>query len=80
MKGEQQLAVEVFCSYAQEDELFRQQLEVHLKVLEQQGLILLWHDRQILPGLNVIETRNANLKRASIILLLVSAYFIAAMR
>lgn len=78
MKGEQQLAVEIFCSYAQEDELFCQQLEVHLKVLEQQGLILLWHDRQILPGLNVIETRNAHLKKASIILLLVSAYFIAS--
>jgi hypothetical protein len=78
MKGEQQLAIEIFCFYAQEDKLFLRQLETHLKVLEQRGLILLWHDQQILPGTDWAETIDVHLKRASIILLLVSADFIAS--
>ncbi len=64
-----QMAVEVFCSYAHEDEPYRRQLETHLSPLKRQGLISLWHDQQILPGMNWAETINAHLETASIILL-----------
>ena len=40
----------VFCSYAHEDELFREQLEAHLSLLGRQGIIAEWHDREIMPG------------------------------
>jgi len=72
------LAVEVFCSYAQEDEQYLRQLEAHLSVLKRQGLISLWHDRQILPGANWVDAIDEHLETASIILLMISAYFIAS--
>jgi len=44
------IPVEVFYSYAHEDEAFRNELEKHLSLLRRQGLITAWHDRHILPG------------------------------
>ena len=73
-----QLAVEVFCSYAHEDEPYRRQLEAHLSGLKRQGLILLWHDQHILPGANWTEIVDEHLETASIILLLISADFLAS--
>lgn len=72
------LAVEVFCSYAHEDEEYRQQFETHLSALKRQGLISLWHDQQILPGSNWAHTIDKHLETASIIVLLISADFIAS--
>src|SRR6266567_5253674 len=71
-------AVEVFCSYAHTDEKWLRQLETHLSPLIRQGLISLWHDRQILPGTNWSETIDDHLETASVILLLISANFIAS--
>ena len=42
--------IEVFCSYAHEDERLFQKLETHLSVLKRQGLISIRHDRHIVPG------------------------------
>jgi hypothetical protein len=42
--------IEVFCSYAPEDESFFQQLQKHLSLLTRQEGIVLWHRRQITPG------------------------------
>ena len=42
--------VEVFFSYAHEDESLRDELEKHLAVLKREGYISGWHDRQIPPG------------------------------
>src|ERR1700687_492857 len=72
------LAVEVFCAYARADEKWLRQLETHLSGLERQRLISLWHDRQILPGSNWEETIDAHLETASVILLLISADFVAS--
>src|SRR2546421_12707822 len=71
-------AVEVFCSYAHEDEAWRQKLETHLSLLRRQGLISLWHDRLIVPGTDWAKTIDMQLETASIILLLVSADFFAS--
>lgn len=43
-------AVKIFLSYAHEDEPLRNALVRHLKLLENQGGITIWHDRKILPG------------------------------
>ncbi len=70
--------VEVFCSYAHEDEAWRQKLETHLSLLKRQGLVSLWHDRLIRPGTDWTKAIDANLETASVILLLVSADFLAS--
>jgi hypothetical protein len=44
--------VNVFLSYAHKDEPLLRQLEKHLGLLKQQGLISTWDPRQIVPGSN----------------------------
>jgi internalin A len=56
----------------------RDRLAVHLKQLERQGLIEPWHDRCILPGADQGTDIDRRLSTADIILLLVSADFIAS--
>src|SRR5205085_11075845 len=68
--------VEVFYSYAHEDEAFRTTLEKHLSILRRQGLIKAWHDRHILPGTDWAQAIDEHLEGASLILLLVSADFL----
>jgi tetratricopeptide (TPR) repeat protein len=70
--------VEVFCSYAHEDEAWRQKLETHLSLLKWQGLVSLWHDRLIRPGTDWAKAIDSHLETASVILLLVSADFLAS--
>src|SRR5712692_5381827 len=70
--------VEVCCSYAHEDEAWRQKLETHLSLLKRQGLVSLWHDRLIRPGTDWTKAIDTNLETASVILLLVSADFLAS--
>src|SRR5712692_7966993 len=70
--------VEVFYSYAHKDEAFRNNLEKHLSLLHRQGLITAWHDRHILPGTDWAQAIDEHLERASVILLLISADFLAS--
>jgi len=53
-------------------------LETHLKILERRGLIATWHDRQIAAGEEWKGEIDENLERAEIVLLLVSAAFVAS--
>ncbi len=76
--AEASAAVEVLCCYSHEDETWLQKLETHLSLLRRQGLISLWHDRLITPGTDWTKTIDAHLKTASVILLLVSADFLAS--
>lgn len=71
-------AVRLFYSYSHKDEPLRNELETHLKLLQRQGLISTWHDRQIEVGEEWKQKIDDNLERANIILLLVSANFIAS--
>ena len=68
----------VFFSYSHEDEELRNRLEKHLVLLKRQGLIEAWHDRRILAGSELDQAISANLKSANIILLLISADFLAS--
>jgi hypothetical protein len=71
-------ALRLFCSYSHKDENLRDQLAIHLKLLQRKGLIASWHDRLIRAGQEWNEQISENLEQADLILLLVSAYFIAS--
>lgn len=63
----------VFVSYSHEDESWKDRVVSHLRVLEKQGDIQLWDDRQIVPGENWSDAIREALDVASVALLLVSA-------
>jgi TIR domain len=71
-------AVEVFYSYAHVDEPLRTELDKHLSLLRRQGVIAGWHDRRITAGTEWAGAIDSHLQRAQIILLLVSADFLAS--
>jgi internalin A len=71
-------AVRLFYSYSRKDETLRNELETHLKLLQRQDLIDAWHDRNVEAGDEWKQKIDENLERAEIILLLVSADFIAS--
>jgi hypothetical protein len=70
--------VTVFTSYSHNDEALWDQFAKHLKTLQREGIIKTWYDRQIQAGEEWAKEIDSNLKRARIILLLVSADFIAS--
>jgi tetratricopeptide (TPR) repeat protein len=70
--------VEVLCCYAHADESWLRRLETHLSMLQRQGIISLWHDRLLVPGTDWAKSLDAHLETASVILLLVSADFLAS--
>src|SRR5262249_1413235 len=65
-------------SYAHEDEGLKRVLVSHLSSLNRQGLIEIWEDRKIFPGNNVHDEIRTNLDLVEIIVLLVSADFLAS--
>ena len=71
-------AVKVFFSYSHKDEALREELETHLIIMKRQKLIEPWHDRQITAGTEWENAIDDNLEVADIILLLVSANFLAS--
>jgi len=68
----------IFICYAREDEELRKILEKQLKNLNRQGLIDVWHDREISAGTEWEEAIHQRLDEAHIILLLISPDFIAS--
>jgi len=68
----------LFISYSHLDDGLRGELESQLKILQRRGWIDLWHDRRIAAGEDWKRKIDDNLERADIILLLVSADFIAS--
>jgi internalin A len=70
--------VKLFYSYSHADEGFRIELETHLKILQRGGLITEWHDRRIRPGDDWRMAIDQGLEGADLILLLVSADFVAS--
>lgn len=69
------MAVKIFFCYAHEDEEFLNKLKTHLRPLQRQGLIDVWHDRDISAGTEWEEEIGGQLNTAQIILLLVSPDF-----
>jgi hypothetical protein len=69
-------SIELFFSYAHEDELLRNELAKHLRLLERQGVITAWHDRKIGAGREWKGQIDEHLNAAEVILLLISSDFL----
>ena len=71
-------SAKMFLSYSHEDRRFRKRLDAHLAILKKQGYIVTWDDREIPAGGEWDEIIRESLKSADVILLLISADFIAS--
>lgn len=67
--------LQIFCSFAPEDEALYNQLHSHLRLLEREGVLTLWHQRLITAGTDWAKAIDEQLTSASIILLLISPAF-----
>jgi len=72
------LRFNVFFSYARQDRALRDKLEDHMSILKYRGFITTWHAREVLAGQNITEEVTHFLKKSRIILLLISASFMAS--
>lgn len=70
--------ISIFMSYSHRDEHFRDELAKHLSLLRRQGVISEWHDRRITAGNEWAGEIDVHLATADIILLLISADFLAS--
>src|SRR6266571_1838714 len=70
--------LKLFYSYSHKDEELRKELENHLSILKRQGIVSEWHDRNIEAGDDWAAEIDNNLDEADVILLLVSADFLAS--
>ncbi|ACF00311.1 hypothetical protein I8G32_01634 [Rhodopseudomonas palustris] len=68
----------VFFSYSHADEALRDQIETQLALLKRQGIIDVWHDRRIGAGREFAREIDQHVESDEIILLLVSADFLAS--
>ena len=71
-------SIEVFYSYAHEDEALIRELRTHLSILKREGLIREWYDRDITAGAEWKGQIDQHLNVAGVILLLISADFLAS--
>jgi internalin A len=78
-RDEEQWRARVFISYSSKDAKLKDQLMIRLKPMrESAGLIECWHDRLITPGEVWDGEIKKQLEQADVILLLVSAQFLAS--
>lgn len=70
--------IKLFYSYSHKDEWLRNELADHMSILRREGAITEWHDRRISAGDEWAGTINQHLNTADIILLLISADFLAS--
>ena len=70
--------ITVFYSYAHADEKLRDELAKHLSLLKNSGYISEWHDRDIEAGQEWEQRIDHHLETADLILLLISADFMAS--
>jgi hypothetical protein len=71
-------AIEIFFSYSHKDEDLRDELATHLSMLKRQGVIAAWHDREISAGTEWANAIDQHMESARVILLLISANFLAS--
>ncbi|GAB6907756.1 conserved hypothetical protein [Desulfosarcina cetonica] len=76
MNDENRQKIEIFISYAHEDEDLLNKLVSHLSQLKRDGLIETWHDRRLTGGQEWAGQIDDHLENAHIVLLLISADFI----
>ena len=77
-RAEEERGTKVFYSYSHKDEGLREELETQLWILQRQGLIEGWSDRRIVAGEEWGPEIDRHLEEADVVLLLVSADFLAS--
>ncbi len=70
--------IELFISYTHKDDRLRKELETHLSALRRQGIVASWCDRRIEAGSEWAGQIHDKLNTAQVILLMISADFIAS--
>ena len=75
---EPDISIKIFISYSHADQELHKKLEDHLSVLKYSGEITIWQDQEIPPGANWEDQIDTHLNGADMILLLISASFIAS--
>jgi hypothetical protein len=70
--------MKLFYSYSHKDESLREALEQHLAILRRSGVVESWSDRNIEAGSNWSEAIDNKINQADVILLLISADFLAS--
>jgi hypothetical protein len=68
----------VFISYSHKDAHWLERLRIHLKPIEREGIIDLWDDTKIAAGMHWKEAIMDALATASVVILLISADFLAS--
>jgi TIR domain len=68
----------IFISYAHEDEIMKDDMEKFLITLKRDNAISVWQDRELKPGADYEKEIMDELSKADIILLLISQDFIAS--
>lgn len=71
-------SLEIFCCYARKDQSLLNELKIYLNPLQRYGLIKVWTDTDISPGVERQKEIDLHLNTAHIILLLVSPDFMAS--
>ena len=66
------IEINVFMVYCNEDKTFRDELELHLKILKRQGMINKWVEREILPNQQWDNVTAPELNNSDIILMVTS--------
>jgi uncharacterized protein YjbI with pentapeptide repeats len=72
------IPLKLFYCYAREDEYLREQLEKHLSLFKQEGLIVTWCDREITAGEDYEQKILLNIETSDIFLALVSPAFMSS--
>ena len=68
--------VEIFCSYAHEDEELREDFVSSVALLRQQKQVDIWHDKEIPAGKKWAGEIDEHLNTADIVVLLISRHFL----
>jgi hypothetical protein len=70
--------VTIYLSYALKDDAFKQEFEDYLAILQQNGLISDWIERQVQRGTDWSQVIDPRLLNAAIVLLLISPALVAS--
>ena len=70
--------IDIFIAYAHEDEKILEELKTHLAVLERTQNVTIWYDGLVMPGQEWQAITKEVMQKSQIILLLISADFIAS--
>jgi predicted nucleotide-binding protein len=73
-----QIMPKVFISYSHKDEVWKERLQTQLTVLERQGLLSVWEDRQIAGGDEWYPEIEQAIESAQVAILLISADFLGS--